>query len=114
VSQVLSTSSTGGEQRFLTYQFLEADNEVDIPTVKSGGGINFEIGDDPTLGGFTALVAANDDRVARALKVLLANGAILLYVGYVSINKTPSLEVNTLMRMAVTMRFLNEPVRYAS
>lgn len=114
LSQVLSSSSTGGEQRFLTYQFLEADNEVEIPTIKSGGGINFEVGDDPTLAGYTALSAANDDRVARALRVVLANGSKLYYVGYVSINKTPTLEVNTLMRLAVAVRFLNEPVRYAS
>jgi len=113
ITQVLSTSSTGGEQRFLTYQFLEADNEVDIPTIKSGGGFNFEIGDDPDLAGFDALVAANDDRVARAFKVTLASGAILMYLGYVSINKTPTLEVNTLMRLAGSIRFLNEPVRYA-
>lgn len=114
MSQVLSTSSSGGEQRFLTYQFLEADNEVDIPTIKSGGGFNFELGDDPTLPGYTALVAANDDRVARALKVSLANGSLLYYVGYVSINKTPTLEVNTLMRLSGSVRFLNEPVRYSA
>lgn len=114
VAQVLSTSSTGGEQRFLTYQFLEADNEVEIPTIKSGGGFNFEIGDDPSLAGFAALEAANDDRVARCVRVVLANNAKLYYVGYVSINKTPTLEVNTLMRMSGTIRFLNEPVRYAS
>lgn len=114
MSQVLSTSSTGGEQRFLTYQFLEADNEVDIPTIKSGGGFNFELGDDPSLSGYTALVAANDDRVARALRVVLANSSKLYYVGYVSINKTPTLEVNTLMRLSGTVRFLNEPVRYTS
>lgn len=114
ISQVLSTSSTGGEQRFLTYQFLEADTEVEIPTVKSGGGFNFEIGDDPSLPGFAALVDANDDRVARAFKVVLASGAILYYCGYVSINKTPTLEVNNLMRLSGSVRFLNEPVRYAS
>ena len=114
MAQVLSTSSTGGEQRYLTYQFLEADNEVEIPTIKSGGGFNFEIGDDPSLAGFTALEAANDDRVARCIRVVLSSGALLYYVGYVSINKTPTLEVNTLMRMAGSIRFLNEPVRYAS
>lgn len=113
-SQVLSSSSTGGEQRFLTYQFLEADNEVEIPTIKSGGGINFEVGDDPTLAGYIAMSAANDDRVARCIRVVLPNSSKLYYVGYVSINKTPTLEVNTLMRVAATVRFLNEPVRYQS
>lgn len=114
VTQILSSSSTGGEQRFLTYQFLEADNEVEIPTVKSGGGVNFEVGDDPSLAGYTALETANDDRVARAIRVSLANGAKLYYYGYVSINKTPSLTVNELMRVQVTVRFINEPVRYTS
>jgi hypothetical protein len=114
ITQILSSSSTGGEQRFLTYQFLEADNEVEIPTVKSGGGVNFEVGDDPSLTGYQALEDANDDRVARAIRVSLANGAKLYYYGYVSINKTPSLTVNELMRVQVTVRFINEPVRYAS
>jgi hypothetical protein len=114
MAQVLSTSSTGGEQRFLTYQFLEADNEVEIPTIKSGGGFNFELGDDPSLPGYTAVVAANDDRVARCLRVTLANNSKLYYVGYVSINKTPTMEVNTLMRLAGSVRFLNEPVRYSA
>lgn len=114
ITQILSSSSTGGEQRFLTYQFLESDNEVEIPTVKSGGGVNFEVGDDPTLAGYTALEEANDDRVARAIRVSLSNGAKLYYYGYVSINKTPSLTVNELMRVQVTVRFINEPVRYTS
>lgn len=114
ITQILSTSSTGGEQRFLAYQFLESDNEVEIPTVKSGGGVNFEVGDDPTLPGYIAVEAANDDRVPRALRVLLANGAKLYYYGYVSINKTPSLTVNELMKVSASVRFINEPVRYAS
>lgn len=114
ITQILSTSSTGGEQRFLAYQFLESDNEVEIPTVKSGGGVNFEVGDDPTLAGYIAVEAANDDRVPRALRVLLPNGAKLYYYGYVSINKTPSLTVNELMKVSASVRFINEPVRYAS
>ena len=69
---------------------------------------------DAALPGYTAVVAANDDRVARCLCVTLANNSKLYYVGYVSINKTPTLEVNTLMRLAGSVRFLNEPTRYAS
>lgn len=114
ISQILSSSSTGGEQRFLTYQFLESDNEVEIPTVKSGGGVNFEVGDDPTLPGYAAIEAANDDRAPRAIRVSLANGSKLYYYGYISINKTPSLSVNELMRVQVTVRFINEPVRYSA
>jgi hypothetical protein len=114
ITQILSTSSTGGEQRYLAYQFLEADNEVEIPTVRSGGGFNMDIGDDPSLPGYVAVAAANDDRVPRALRVLTPNGAKLYYYGYVSINKTPTMTVNELMKVPASVRFINEPVRYAS
>jgi hypothetical protein len=114
ITQILNTSSTGGEQRFLAYQFLESDNEVEIPTVKSGGGFNMDIGDDPSLPGYVAVAAANDDRVPRALQVLLPNQSKLYYYGYVSINKTPTLSVNELMRVSASVRFINEPVRYSA
>jgi hypothetical protein len=114
ISQILASSSTGGEQQFLTYQFLEADAETQIPTTKSAGGMELSIGDDPTLAGFIALVAANDDRLKRALRITLASDAKILYNAYCSINKTPSLTVNELMASQATLSFLTEPVRYAS
>lgn len=114
ISQILGSSSTGGEQRFLTYQFLESDREVEIPTIKSGGGLNLKVGDDPTLAGYTALEAANDDRLPRAIRVTLPSAAKLYYYAYMSINKTPSLTNNEVMAIEATARFLNEPVRYTT
>jgi hypothetical protein len=114
ITQILSSSSTGGEQQFLEYQFLEADAAVRIPTVKSAGGLTFTVGDDPTLGGFIALETANDDRLQRAFRIILPSGAIILYNAYVSLNKTPSLTVNEIMACEVTLSFLAEPVRYAA
>jgi hypothetical protein len=114
ITQILSSSSTGGEQQFLEYQFLEADAQVRIPTVKSAGGLTFTVGDDPTLTGFIALETANDDRLKRAFRIILPSGAIILYNAYVSLNKTPSLTVNEIMACEVTLSFLAEPVRYAA
>jgi hypothetical protein len=114
ITQILSSSSTGGEQQFLEYQFLEADAQVRIPTVKSAGGLTFTVGDDPTLTGFIALETANDDRLKRAFRIILPSGAIILYNAYVSLNKTPSLSVNEIMACEVTLSFLNEPVRYTA
>ena len=113
ITQVLTTSSQGGEQQFLTYQFLEADVQTEIPTVKTAGGFNFSVADDPSLPGYIALAAANDDRVERALLVTLANGSKLCYLGYCTLNETPTLTVNELMACAATVRFLNKPTRYA-
>jgi hypothetical protein len=114
ITQILQSSSNGGEQQFLEYQFLEADAQKRIPTFKSAAGLTFSIADDPTLAGYIACATANDDRLPRAIRVTLPNGAIILYNAYVSLNKTPTLTVNELMAVEVTLSLLNEPVRYAS
>lgn len=114
LSQVLSSSSTGGEQQFATYQFLEADTEVRIPTTKSAAGITFTIADDPALAGYLLAKTANDDRAQRAIKIVLANGGVLYYNAYVSLATIPSLTVNEVMSVQVTLSLLAEPTRYAS
>lgn len=112
--QILGSSSSGGEQQFLEYQFLEDDAQKRIPTTKSAAGLTLQVGDDPTLAGFILASTANDDRLARAVRVTLPSGAVILYNAYISMNKTPSLTVNQLMAVEVTLSFLAEPQRYAS
>lgn len=114
LSQILSSGNSGGEQQFLSYQFLESDSEKRIPTVKSAMGLTFTVADDPTLAGFILASAANDDRLPRAVRITLPSGAVLLYNAYVSLNKTPSLAVNEIMSCEVTLSLLAEPIRYAS
>jgi hypothetical protein len=114
LSQILSSSSSGGEQQFATYQFLESDSEKRIPTTKSAAGLTFSVADDPTQAGYILASAANDDRLKRAIKVTLASGSIISYNAYVSVNKTPSLTVNEVMAVEATLSLLAEPVRYVS
>jgi hypothetical protein len=114
LSQILSSSSSGGEQQFLEYQLLEGDSQKRIPTVKSAAGLTFSVGDDPTLPGYQLASVANDDRLPRAVRIDLPSLAKILYNAYVSLNKTPSLTVNEIMACEVTLSLLAEPVRYAS
>jgi hypothetical protein len=114
LSQILESSSSGGEQQFATYQFLEGDSEKRIPTTKSAFGLSFRIADDPTLAGYILASAANDDRLQRAVKITLADGGVILYNAYISLNKTPSMTKNEIMACEVTLSLLAEPVRYAS
>lgn len=114
MSQILSSSSSGGEQQFLEYQFLEADAQKRIPTFKSAAGLAFSVADDPTLPGYILASTANDDRLPRAVRITLPSGAVILYNAYISLNKTPSLTVNEIMAVEVTLSLLAEPVRYAS
>ena len=114
LSQILSSSSSGGEQQFLEYQFLEGDAQKRIPTVKSAAGVSFSVADDPLLAGYILASAANDDRLPRAVRITLPSGAVILYNAFISLNKTPSLTVNEIMAVEVTLSLKAEPVRYAS
>lgn len=114
ISQVLNITSQGGEQQYATYQPLEGDREVRIPTIKSGGGLDMEVGDDPTLAGFVAAMAANDDRVARAVRITAANSSKSLFYSYVSADKVPQMNVNQVMTARVSLSHLNEATRYTS
>ncbi len=114
LSQILNSSSDGGEQQFTTFQFLESDQEKRIPTNKSASGLTFSIADDPTLPGYILASQANDDRLPRAVRITLPSGSILLYNAYISLNKTPTLTVNEIMACQVTLSLLAEPVRYSA
>ncbi|WP_440466873.1 phage tail protein [Pseudomonas sp. YH-1] len=114
VAQVLDSSSSGGDQQFVTYSFMEQDFETQIPTVKSASALSFQIADDPNLPQYPVIEAANDDRLPRAFRITLASGGILLYNMYVSLNKTPTLTKNQVMALTLSLAMLNEPVRYAS
>lgn len=112
LGQILSSASSGGEQQFLEYQFLESDSQKKIPTFKSASGLTFSVADDTAQAGYVIASAANDDRLKRAVKITLPSAGVLSYNAYISINKTPSLTVNELMAIEATMSLLAEPVRY--
>lgn len=114
VTQVLESSSAGGEQQFVTYSFLEQDFESQIPTVKSAMSLTMTIADDASLPHYAVLEVANDDRLPRGLRVTLPSGSTIYYNTYVSLNKTPTLTKNELMGLALSFALLNEPVRYAA
>lgn len=113
LQQILGVSTAGGEQQFLDYQYLEDDAQKRIPTFKSPITLTLNVGDDPTLAGYLLAEAANDDRLVRALRCTLPSGALIFYNGFVSVNKTPSMNVNELMQVPITVALQAEPVRYS-
>lgn len=114
ITQILESTSQGGEQQFATYGFLEDSKERQLPTVKSAESIVLSIGDDQSLPWYDLMVAADDDRLPRAIRVRLPSGAIIFYNAYVTINKTPSLTRNEIMKLQATLSFVADTTRYAS
>jgi hypothetical protein len=114
ITQVLEASSSGGDQQFATYSFLEDNTERQIPTVRSPISIALTVADDPSLAHYTVLAAADDDRLPRALRLQLPGGSIIYYNAYITMNKTPTTNKNEVMGLQVTFSLVAEPTRYAS
>ncbi len=114
ITQVLETSSSGGEMQFANYSFLENDFEAQIPTQASAQSMTFTIADDPTLAGYKALQAAAETRDVCALRIMFPKGSMILYNGYVSFNETPTMTKGEVMGVQATFSLLSRPVRYAA
>lgn len=113
LQQILTSNSVGGEQQFREYQFLESDAKSRIPTSKNASGLEFDIADDPSLAGYLLCETANDDRIPRGVRITLPSGSVITYNCYISLNKTPTLVVDDIMAVKVTLSLVGEPVRYA-
>jgi hypothetical protein len=114
ITQILETSTSGGEQQFVTYSFLEESTEHQIPTVKSPIAFNFTIGDDASLAHYSVLDTADADRLQRCVRVVLPSGSVIYWSAYVTLQKTPTLVKNEVMGLRVTMSLINAVTRYAS
>jgi hypothetical protein len=112
ITQILETTSSGGEMGFTEVSLLENDFSTQLPTQASAQSIAISIADDPTLAGFIAVKAAAETRTPRALVVTLPNNSIILYNGIVSLDETPSLTKNSIMAVKSTFSLQGRPVRY--
>lgn len=114
ISQVLESTTQGGEMQFATYSFLENDYESQIPTQHSAQTLQLSVADDPTLAGYKALKKAAATREAIPLKAQMPNGSVIMYYGYISFNETPSMTKNQVMACEATFSLMSLPVRYAT
>ncbi|SFM63597.1 phage tail protein [Rugamonas rubra] len=112
ITQILETTSSGGEMGFTEVSLLENDFSTQLPTQASAQSIAISIADDPTLAGFIAVKAAAETRTPRALVVTLPNSSVILYNGIVSLDETPSLTKNSIMAVKSTFSLQGRPVRY--
>jgi hypothetical protein len=114
ITQILETSSSGGEQQFVNYSFLESDTEYQIPTVKSPVSFTFKIADDATLAHYAVLDRADVARTPQAVRLLLPTGSVVYWNAYVTLSRTPTLTKNEVMGLQVTMSLVSEVTRYAA
>lgn len=114
ITQILETTSQGGEPQYLTYSFLEQDFDTQIPTTTSAQTISFSIADDPSQAGYQAVRNAAQSRATTGLRATMPQGGYILYNGIFAFDETPSMTKGQLMACKGSCSLQNRPVRYAS
>lgn len=112
IAQITEPTANGGEQQFLTYGFLEDDDDRQLPTNKSASSMTLPVADDPAQAYVAIVEAADDDKEPRLVRANLPGGATIYYYAYVSITATPTLSRNNIMTRTITLSFASRPTRY--
>jgi hypothetical protein len=112
ISQITDTASSGGDQQFTTFGFLEESDDRQLPTTKSPISMTITVADDPDLPYVAPVETADEDREPRVLRLTLPNGSVIYYNAYVSITSTPTLSRNNIMTRVITLSLAARPTRY--
>lgn len=112
IAQITEPAANGGDQQFLTYGFLEDDDDRQLPTTKSASSMTLPVADDPGQAFVAVVEAADEDKEPRLIRANLPSGSTILYYAYVSITATPTLSRNNIMTRTITLSFASRPTRY--
>lgn len=112
IAQITEVATSGGDQQFTTFGFLEDDDDRQLPTTKSPISMTITVADDPLLPYVPICEAADEDKEARVVRLKLPNGSEIYYNAYVSITSTPSLSRNNIMTRTITLSLASRPTRY--
>lgn len=112
VSQIVEFSTSGVEQQYVDFGFLEDDFDQQIPSTKSAMSMSIKIADDTSLSGYKAAAKCSDKGGKWPLKVVLKGGGLICYNGYPSMNKTPELVRNQVMAVTLSYAISGEVNRY--
>lgn len=112
VTQVTDVSTSGGEQQFYQFGFLEENDDRQIPTTRSPQTFTITVADDSSQTFVPVAEAADKSRNPTGLRLNLPNGDKILYNGYCTISETPALARNNLMTRTMTFSLAGRPTRY--
>lgn len=112
VSQIVEFSTSGGEQQYVDFGFLEDGFDQQIPSTKSAMSMSIKIADDTSLSGYKAAAKCSDKGGKWPLKVVLKGGGLICYNGYPRMNKTPELVRNQVMAVTLSYAISGEVNRY--
>lgn len=112
IPQITEVASSGGEQQFYQFGFLEEDDDRQIPTTKSPSVLTLTVADDPSQPYVSVVEGVDELKEQRLQRLNLVNGDIILYNSIASITSTPTLTRNQLMVRTITLAQQGRVTRY--
>lgn len=103
-------STSGGDQQFWTGQFLEANRQISVPTVKNAKTFTIPLYFDPSLPWYAAAKAADRKRAPVVLRCKLPDGDVIYRYGYFSFDADPTMTANNPMGNTATFTSLGDSI----
>jgi len=115
ISQVTDSATSGGEQQFFQWVYLEDGQQRQRPTFRNARALTLTMDFDANLAWHAALLKASDDGTPHVIRVALPNGSSIYYNMYIGFDGEPTLNINQNMQVTATMSFANpRSQRYAA
>lgn len=112
IGQVLNINSSGGDPRFVNIEPLARRNAIQVPVGFNPQSIQLDIGYDPTLPGYQALVSAARTLQKRPFKFVLAGGQTGYGYGYIAVSEMPRLQKGQANQVSASIALLGKFVGY--
>jgi hypothetical protein len=114
-SQVTDSASSGGEQQFAQWVYLEDGQQRQRPTFKNARSLQLTLDYDPALAWHDTLVNADLLNTPHVLLATLPNSSKIYYNMYVSFDGEPTFTANQNQQVVATFSYANpRSTRYAS
>jgi hypothetical protein len=114
ISQVTDTQSSGGDQQFYQWVYLEDGRQRQRPTFKNARSLALTLDYDPDLPWHNALLEADQDSSVKVLQAALPTGALLYYSVYVGFDGEPSFTINENQKVSASFSLASPfSTRYA-
>lgn len=112
IPQITSATSSGGEQQFYTFGFLQESVDRQLPTTKSPSVLTLVVADDPDQPYVPVIEKADETQAETVQRLNLVDGSSILYVSVASITRTPSLTRNEIMTRTISLAQQGDISRY--
>jgi len=114
VTQIQSVASSGGDLNFADITTIVDKTQKQVPTTRSPQQVDFTFFDDPSLSWYSVAQTASDTNAITPVRIIFPNSSRVLFNGYLSLQKSPAINVNAPLTAQLSLSAVADPVRYST